>query len=83
VSHKAPYGNKSGSVPPPNDAAMRYCAPCACWWARVLRNRSGRRVYPKCTTELVAKPMIVDELRPGVFAMWSEGDAHVQRMSRA
>lgn len=59
------------------DSGLGFCEKCKCWWKL---HRGGRRRFaacPACGEPLIEKPVPEpgDELRPGVYAQWTEQGA--------
>lgn len=56
---------------------LLFCPACKAWWSSYFVDTGlPREKCPRCERELVDKPLPRprEEIRPGVFAMWSESD---------
>jgi hypothetical protein len=56
------------------EAELGFCPTCKCWWQRQRQSGSLRRFCPSCKRTLQDKhlPGVFEEIRPGVFAQWSD-----------
>jgi hypothetical protein len=53
---------------------LAFCGRCKCWWHRWRHNGRARECCPCCKLALAEKafPGQYEELRPGVYAQWSD-----------